>query len=366
LNRFFELIKSELPGIDKSDLSTPIYDSSIDSIDLLFIRVILEKKVGRIPDKVWNNFDSIQQAIEYCIEKQTTKVLSNKGPRNIVVEKGCEINMPQMANGCLSENWLFKELGDIHWKLLCKGLNTKSSLLKDDNDNRLYATFVRIQIIHNSLSSYKENASLSFRGSIKRFGNSTYISSIKGNCDGMPIEAKLMTNFSVRSEEDNANLSKSKPSVSDNCVPEYTSNPIFFSDYRLAKKQLLEAFKVKGIQFELNNEVVYETEYDINPYYEINGVDLLYFASYPIISDVCEARYFNKESSGVRWEKRYCTELRDVFYFSNCNIHDKIIFKLNSYEYIEGGKIKLSSALYRKSDGKLMARIYTVKKQIIN
>ena len=32
--------------------------------------------------------------------------------------------MPQMANAALSENWLFKELGDIHWELLSKGLNT--------------------------------------------------------------------------------------------------------------------------------------------------------------------------------------------------------------------------------------------------
>ena len=26
-----------------------------------------------------------------------------------------QVGMPQMALGCLSENWLLKELGDLHW-----------------------------------------------------------------------------------------------------------------------------------------------------------------------------------------------------------------------------------------------------------
>ena len=65
--------------------------------------------------------------------------------------------MPQMALEALSENWFFKELGDIHWELICKGLNTKSFDLKNDTDDRLYATFVRIRIIVKTISFFQKH-----------------------------------------------------------------------------------------------------------------------------------------------------------------------------------------------------------------
>ena len=88
--------------------------------------------------------------------------------------------MPQMANSALSENWLLKELGDLHWKLLSDGIEQKSSEFKDEIGNRLYATFIRIYYSLSNLKSFQENERIDFSGSIKRFGNSTYLSEING------------------------------------------------------------------------------------------------------------------------------------------------------------------------------------------
>ena len=39
------------------------------------------------------------------------------------------VNMPQMAAGGLSENWLFKFCGDLHWQALCHAMDTTSARL---------------------------------------------------------------------------------------------------------------------------------------------------------------------------------------------------------------------------------------------
>ncbi|MBS1567446.1 MAG: hypothetical protein JST39_23890, partial [Bacteroidetes bacterium] len=98
-------------------------------------------------------------------------------------------------------------------------------------------------------------------------------------------------------------------------------------------------------------------------YYDLNGVGLLYFAAYPIINNTCEARFFNKPGSENRWEQDYHVMARDVFYYANCNINEKIRYVLNSYEHISGDRVKLSSSLYRESDNAPMARIFTIKKK---
>ena len=93
------------------------------------------------------------------------------------IEKDFTINMPQMAVEALSENWLFKALGDAHWEMLCNGLDTKSFDLKNDTGDRLYATFVRIRLhCSGNLRSFKENQKLGLSGDMNRYGNSVYFS----------------------------------------------------------------------------------------------------------------------------------------------------------------------------------------------
>ncbi|HEY1115195.1 MAG TPA: LnmK family bifunctional acyltransferase/decarboxylase [Chitinophagaceae bacterium] len=355
-------IQELLPEISEADLRLPLQEGCIDSIDLVCIRALLEKRVGELPDVVWNQFTTVQQAIDYCEKEDAGQGLAAEA-EPVLLQREHEINMPQMARGCLSEHWLFKELGDLHWVLLAAGLGTPSGELKDNRGARLYATFVRIQMVHDPLYSFRENEKLNLQGALRRFGVSTYISQVEGSCSGKGLNALLMTTFSARVEGNNTALLKSEPLVRHNGVSEYVLMPTFLRDYRLLRKGLLEEFLISGIPFSIAGEVLFETEYDIHPYYEINGVGLLYFAAYPVISDVGEASYFNQIAKERHcWEDRYSTTVRDVFYFANCNSDDRVVYQLNSVDPIEEDKIRLCSTLYRKSDGALMARLFTVKK----
>ncbi len=268
--------------------------------------------------------------------------------------------MPQMANDALSENWLFKELGDMHWDLLSRGFNKSSTELVDYSGKRLFPTFVRIKIETDPLKHFIENANLKFEGEISRYGNSTCLSVINGQSRNRKIKATLMTIFSTRGMNGNSKLNRSHPYMMENDISEDTIMPDFLSEYRVLKKGKTKNVYINNVEFFVFDFFLHETEYLMNPYYDLNGVGLLYVASYPVISDKCETDFFN-QTHEESWETQYHTIARDIFYFSNCDRTDTIIYRLHYFETLENGNVKIASSLYRKSDMTLLSKIFTIK-----
>lgn len=362
---YLSLIQSILPSVEEKDIEKQFKELNIDSIDLVTIRVEFEKLIGTtIPDNHWLNFSNFHDIIQYCEEEADIEKLTAIKKKDNIFKKNIRIDMPQMAIEGLSENWLFKNLGGYHWNLLCQGLNTMSSDLFDELGNRLYATFVRLRIIgNNSLFDFNENEDLNVKGDIERYGNSMYFSEFQlDGPDGKLITANLMTSFAVRKSTGNKELAKSQPNVVINSIKNLSILPDFGNEYRLIKKQQLDSIKIGAHVFQITDDTLFEIEYKMNPYYELNGAGLLYFAAYPIINDVNEAAFFNKqEISDTRWEQSAYTLSRDILYYANCDINDTIIYKLHSYEFIDDRTIKINSSLHRKSDLKTMAKLFSIK-----
>lgn len=366
MEKYLKIIQAVVPEISEANVKQPFNDLGIDSIDLVTIRVEFEREIGKIiPDSKWLCFENIHDIVDYCNNHKNIFSLNQKDLRKKRLSKKITIDMPQMAIQALSENWLFKELGNLHWQMLCNGLNTKSFDLKDDLNNRLYATFVRVRIdCTTPLSQFKENKTLKIEGEINRYGNSMYYSSIVLKSNISIISANLMTSFSIRNESDNTKLVKSQPNCVKNLIEELDINSKFGNEYRLIKKNELDEIKIGNVKFKISNDAIFEMTYNINPYYDLNGVGLLYFASYPIISDMCESNFFNTlEKNLYRWELTYYTLSRDIFYYGNCNISDEILYKLHSFSFIENDTVQINSSLHRKSDNLLIARIFTIKKK---
>jgi probable biosynthetic protein (TIGR04098 family) len=357
-------IKLIIPDFDETLINASFQAARIDSMDLLTIRVEFENLNGQqFSDTEWLEFESLSDIIKFCqntVQQRKEEFISTS---EIIRNGKIQINMPQMAVQALSENWLFKELGDMHWNLLCQGLKTKSFLLKDDLDNRLYATFVRIKIESTiPLNEFIENDELELNSSMERFGSGMYFSNISLGSDNGRIRAELMTSFSIRDGIDNTKLTKSQPAASANSISEYAQMPFFGDEYRLIKKGVTTELVLAGARFSVVDDAVFTSRYELNPYYDLNGVGLLYFAAYPIINNFCEAKFFNhRENSDKRWEAEYHVIARDVLYFANCNIEDNIVYVLNTYEFFGTNKVKMSSSLFREKDMTLMARIFTIK-----
>lgn len=251
------------------------------------------------------------------------------------------INMPQMAMGGLSESWLFKELGDLHWALITDGLGEKSSLLADANGDRLYPTFTRIRFRASvPLIGFVENDVLTAVGKIERFGSTYFFTEWVFEGESGRIEARLMSTFTKRAaEKSNTGLLKGAPVIRPECtIPQLTSQPDFavgFREHRAANERTQD----------------FSCEYTLSPPTDINGVGLLYFAAYSLIADICEG---HAHTNPVNWHLQRSVIARDVFYSANCDLHDRIVYRRHC-----DSDDRLESTLSRASDGKMMAFVST-------
>lgn len=357
-NNITPIIKKITSDFEEINFKEFFHDLGIDSIELIAIRVEIEKLFGLLfLEEEWFSFRTPADIVHFLEKKKAVPILTNNTLKPIFkINRNTKINMPQMANSGLSENWLFKELGDIHWTGISDGLQTDSSNLVDEFGDRLYATFIFISLSCKPLTEFKENELLKFDAKLDRYGDNIYRTRITVNNN---LNAELLTSFTKRNGKGNSILQKSVPSVKKNEIREI-SLPSSLQEYKLVRKNLVKTIFLSEKSFEFSEEVLFEMTHPIIPYYEINGVGLLYFAAYPIISDIGELAY----RKAFKLTTTYTTIARKIFYLANCDSSDNIIYRLNSFEE-EGNTIKTQCTLYRRSDGKKMAIIFTVKEKSV-
>jgi probable biosynthetic protein (TIGR04098 family) len=102
---------------------------------------------------------------------------------------------------------------------------------------------------------------------------------------------------------------------------------------------------------------MFECDYKINPYHDINGVGLLYFATYPSIADTCELAYMNHGNS---WAERSSTVFRDIFYFANSDADETLLYSVVGRRDV-GNEIEIDALISRKDSGIPMAFVTTRK-----
>lgn len=361
-----KIIRELFSSYDERDWGVTFDQLGVDSFDLMELRVRLEQATEHnIADGVWVSCSSFRDIQRYYLSLNGAGGAQAEPRPGLASHRTLSINMPQMVLGGLSEHWLFKELGDMHWTMVCDALDSESHNLLDELGNRLYATFVRLRLENSHhLREFRENERLDFEGGMSRFGKSMFFSDISGHGDEKEIRASLMTTFSVR-QSDNKSLMKGEPRIpAHSRVVEKPSMPQFGEDYREMRKGNKSTLDLSGENFPVGRDVLFEMDYRLNPYQDMNGVNLLYFAAYPTISDVCETEFIHRSRRDAfkkHWAAESSTLARDVFYYGNCDLDDGIVFQVNSFEFVSAQRVKLATSLLRKSDLQLIANIFTLK-----
>lgn len=339
------IIRQEIPTFTPADMATPFDRLGIDSMGLLIIRTQLEALAGAtIDDGRWADVVTPADLITAFAAASTSGRRYEPG-KNAAERRSYVLNMPQMAVGGLSESWMFKEFGDIHWSILAKGLQRPSHLLQDANGERLYATFTRIELDATcALASFRENERVQFDASMSRYGAGIYFSDARANGESGAVRARLTSTFSkAEAQGSNTSLAKGVPELPPDCnIPALAELPEFARDYRARRSENL-------------GQSIFECDYEIIPSYDINGVGLLYFAAYPIINDICATRH-----AGHSFATQYSTVRRDVFYYGNSDPDDTLLYRLHRW-VADDRTIDMESSIWRKSDGNLIAHVLTRK-----
>jgi probable biosynthetic protein (TIGR04098 family) len=394
----YAFIKSET-GVDDDAMQMPVANTSVDSFALISLRSALEARFSvSIPDLEWVGAQSLAEIVRLpslagkgvaktasssqtgapdrpatgAIDPpppppsipedrftQVTHQLPPGKPASMVesrspgrIHRRHIIEMSKMALSGMGEPWLFRELNDLHWTLICDFLQTASSQVSDGKGDRLYATITRCAInFEPCLTGFKENTPLDIHSRLERYGSSVFFSrnSFESSA-GAKGEAVLMSTFAKYGERgNNKSLIKGAPPIPDpNSVPSMDPISDFGRDYRVRRSE------------EPYDKILFETEYEILGPHDINGVGLLYFAAYPTIFDICIER--SEEKGFLR---KFSTVSKDIMYFANSEPEETLIFRVHGRETEGTDLIHHVCSLSRKSDGARMAELKGTKRRTL-
>jgi probable biosynthetic protein (TIGR04098 family) len=335
-----DLLASYLPDI--ADASFPFEDLDIDSFALITLRAEIEEtEASVISDEDWTEIECPADLLQFMTKPKAHREGEVVGA---TAARSYEIGMPQMALGGLSESWLFKEVGDVHWSLLTNALGVRSRDIADQHGDRLYATFTRLRYRSTGpLADVLENDALDVAAAMTRFGAGMFFSSQQWKTSRASLEFEVMSSFSkFGSAGDATSLTKGQPAIPEGfTVPSLAEPPCFSGGYR-------------DLRAKDPGPALFETEYEILPQHDINGVRLLYFAAYPTIADICLMRHLGP-GAAMEWSPVE----RDVCYFANAGSSDTLIYRLHQEVNAPEGR-RFTGSLTRASDGKRMARIEVV------
>lgn len=346
MQSLFKALKVELPTLTEANVKDSFESFGVDSFDLVTLRVAVETACEMpIADDVWTQITSpadILALSEAPIKQRTVPVVTLNATRKHV------IGMPQMAVSGLSESWLFKEIGDLHWQLITDGLGVPSSQIADGNGERLYATFTRLRMEHSKpLNAVLENSDFEMTGSMSRYGAGIFTSEIHCRSGENSTSANVVSSFAKRGTNDsNKSLMKGQPTIpEDSPINVLLEKPALVEEYRLRRSQTYP-------------DALFSCDYQINPYHDINGVGLLYFAAYPSIADTCELKFL---AQGNSWAFKSSTVFRDIYYFANSDADELLTYSVLAKRETDGG-IEIDALISRKESGLPMAFITTRKK----
>lgn len=385
-------------GADERALVMPVAETGIDSFSLITLRTALEEHFSvSIPDLQWVSAQALIQIADLpAFADRRPEVVASPAPSVVTMQDGegpvdppppppvlpadrfeqlthqlpkgrpasmvetrtpgllhrrHVLEMSKMALSGMGEPWLFRELNDLHWSMICDFLQTSSSQIIDGLGNRLYATITRCMIdFEPDLSSFKENTALDIRSELQRYGASMFLSNhaFEGATGAMGRAAMMSTFAKYGERGNNKSLIKGSPEIRDHDhVPSLKELPEIAAGYRSRRG-------------EPPSEVVLATEeYEILAPHDINGVGLLYFAAYPMIFDLCIER-----TEGHGFLRKYSTVSKDILYFANAEPEETLIFKLHERADMDSGRVRHFCSLSRKSDGVRMAELTGVKRLV--
>ncbi|MEV4738950.1 beta-ketoacyl synthase N-terminal-like domain-containing protein [Streptomyces sp. NPDC049555] len=260
------------------------------------------------------------------------------------------LGLPALSIGGLSENWLLREAGDIHWALIGEHFGLPVAQLTDADGVRLLPAFVRAAVTAgDSLKSFAEHDEGELSGTLSRLDEHTFVGDIRFATATAHVDVRLLTSF-VRRGTGNWLVPATPRHPGGTAAAEPDAGHLRFHEEFLAQRSL--APEGAGL---------YSDTYELNPFADVNAAGLLYFASYPHINDRGERKFAQSRVPGAEWATGAATLSRDIVYLGNCGLDEAVRYRLDDCRPAGDDRIVLTSSLLRERDGRPLARIRTVK-----
>jgi probable biosynthetic protein (TIGR04098 family) len=298
--------------------------------------------------------------------------------------------MPHLDARGLSENWLFRHAGDLHWEAIGRRLGALSDEIRSDEGERLYPTVVAARAIYEQpLSSVRENDVLESAVQVVACGRSCAHGRIQltVGVDEARFSLELLTTFAVRESSGLLRMGlpaarlaarwtpvEGTPVIARLAKAARRGDPLLDDEFSGPSSLALDAGQPNT---PISTPMLGRVSYEPSPYSDYNGAGLLYFASYVTIADTTERQIVRdlglagsvgnprktlcNPDGETDWALRTSAVRRDVFYYANLPLGESLAAELVAFEPDAASNpgIKTRLRLRRARTGQTIADVVT-------
>jgi probable biosynthetic protein (TIGR04099 family) len=199
------------------------------------------------------------------------------------LQRSVTLGMPQLCARGLSESWLLKEAGDLHWQALARAHGQRPGDLRDAAGRRLYAAFTQVHLRQARLDAAHEDEPLAGTARWRPVGRSqAYTLQRWQGPRGLVAELEMLSVFIARTREgDNRSVVRSALAHPPPQGLEPSLAPLAQASHDAARAARAGAWAAR---FEPPPETL-EWRCRPCPLTDFNGAGLLYFASFQALAD---------------------------------------------------------------------------------
>jgi probable biosynthetic protein (TIGR04098 family) len=247
------------------------------------------------------------------------------------------IGMPHLDAGGLSENWLFRAAGDLHWEAITRRLGVSTHEIETAGHQRLYPMVIALRARYDApLSTVRENDVLTWSVDVVPCGGACARGLIVARIGDRCFRLELLTSFAERQSGGTMRMALPAARLAARWRPASagttgsTLAPLAGSHLQIAQlaraarrgDPLDDAFC--GPTLAAAGPPLDAIDYQPSPYADYNGVGLLYFASYVTIAAGAERQMVRRLglvppelARRGDWSVIASPVRRDLFFYGN-------------------------------------------------
>lgn len=262
------------------------------------------------------------------------------------------LGMPQLNLNGLSETWLLKEAGDVHWRLIADLAGRDRPDFRDETGEPVYAAFCAVSSEGLALDRFREHDELVIASTIRQVSRTRFASRHTLMRGSEPAGTVDLLSVFVRRQRAGGNRTIAKV-----CLPEFVAppgegvvTPIAALSDRLRKSGWQDHRGFKRTEFSSHAPVRFRP----CPAQDFNGAGLLYFAAYQEFADRAEWELLDLPVEGVS------TVSRDIVFRGNIEPGETILVTIRGMRRTTG-LAEHWMTMEAEGDGRNLADVFTTK-----
>ncbi|QGZ65778.1 hypothetical protein FAZ98_26990 [Paraburkholderia acidisoli] len=262
--------------------------------------------------------------------------------------------MPELAFAGLSEQWLLRTCGQLHWSALAAQARLASPDFYDEAGHKSYAAFTAIRVREARFEDVSENQRFAIEADVRRIAGARHFGAFRVfTTESAIAQVELLSTF-VRREHagDNRSVCKAMFTGAPPAAMPAGAQALIDQSRRLRAND----WTAHGRLERATHAVEHKVDYLPCPSLDFNGAHLLYFASFQSMVERAEWHWRSAPQSAPPTLVE-----RDMAFYGNANVGDRLVLSFGARHAGHDGLSHWCS-IARAGDGVRIADVVTHKR----